>query len=197
MESMPEAIRGFTHTEYLTVFIAIIFAYVGAEYFQGWGTLVRNRKEIKSYWQHLLWTFFSFLTFIQNWWGIWPRTEYITYSIYYFLFALIPIILFHLISVVLFPDFNRRGSDFTNMKDYFYRNTQWFFGLLAVYFAFTIVASFIYPDIGNVAVQNYIRLFGIVMALIAAYYRESVTIHTVLLVIAYASLFRFFIALAA
>lgn len=32
-DKVPEIIDGFTHTEYLTVFTAIIFGYVGAEYF--------------------------------------------------------------------------------------------------------------------------------------------------------------------
>jgi hypothetical protein len=192
---MPEVIHGFTHTEYLTVFIAIIFAYVGAEYFQGWGTLVRNRREIQSYWQHILWTFFSFLTFIQNWWGIWPRTEYVTHSIYYFLFSLVPVVLFHLISVVLFPDFSRTAAHDHDMKVYFYLNTRWFFGLLAVYFAFTIAASYVYPDLGNVTIQNMIRLFGIILAVLAAYFSQSVIIHVILLIIAYAALLLFFIAL--
>lgn len=195
MDEMPEAIKGFTHTEYLTVFIAIIFAYVGAEYFQGWGALVRNRKKIKSYWQHLLWTVFAFITFIQNWWGIWPRTEFLTESIYYFLFALVPIFIFHLVSVVLFPDFSRLDSGISTMKKYFYQNTQWFFGLLAIYFTFTIVGSYVYPDLGNVLVQNIIRAFGVVMALLAAYFNQSRIIHIILLVIGYAALIRFFIAL--
>jgi hypothetical protein len=196
MDNMPEVIRGFTHTEYLTVFIAIIFAYVGAEYFQGWGTLVRNRKVIKSYWQHLLWTFFAFATFIQNWWGIWPRTQFITTGIYFFFFSLVPILLFYLISVILFPDFNRLDQSVTNMKDYFYKNTRWFFSLLAVYFAFTIAASFIYPDLGDVFVQNLTRGAGIVLALSAAYFHQSQIMHIFLLIVAYAALFRFFIALA-
>ena len=117
---MPEVINGFTHAEYLTVFIAIIFGYIGAEYFIGWGAMIRNRGMIKVNWQHLLWTIFAFLVFIQNWWGIWPRTEVLTHNIYYFLYALLPIFIFHLISVVLFPDFK-----FTIKKDmeiHFYDN---------------------------------------------------------------------------
>ena len=192
---MPEIIKGFTHTEYLIVFIAIVFGYVGAEYFEGWGALVKNRRKIKSYWQHLLWTNFAFITFIQNWWGIWPRTEFITTNIYYFLFALVPIFIFYMVSVILFPDFGSGDKDTEDMESYFYNNTRWFFGLLAIYFIFTIVNSFVYPDKGNVTVQNLIRFVGVILACTAAYFKNSKTLHIILLIIGYISLILFFIAL--
>ncbi|MEM6522837.1 MAG: hypothetical protein AAF693_03550 [Bacteroidota bacterium] len=190
---MPEVINGFTHTEYLTVFIAIIFGYVGAEYFMGWGAMIRNRTMIKIYWQHLLWTIFAFLVFIQNWWGIWPRTQLLTNNIYYFLYALLPIFIFYLISVVLFPDFKSKGI--LDMEDQFYENSRWFFTLLAIYFALTIISSFVYPDIGNVLVQNLIRFIGVVLATMAAYLNNAKKLHYAVLVIGYVSLVGFFLAL--
>ncbi|MEM7107552.1 MAG: hypothetical protein AAF519_04945 [Bacteroidota bacterium] len=190
---MPEVINGFTHTEYLTIFIAIIFGYVGAEYFMGWGAMIRNRAMIRIYWQHLMWTIFAFLVFIQNWWGIWPRTEVLTHNIYYFLYALLPIFIFHLISVVLFPDLKSNLK--LNMKDHFYRSSRWFFALLSIYFISTIVSSFIYPDIGNVLVQNLIRFAGVILALLAAYLDQAKKLHYAVLIIGYISLAGFFLAL--
>lgn len=193
IEDVPSIIDGFTHTEYLVVFIAIIFGYVGAEYFQGWGWMMRNRGEVKVYWQHLLWTLFAFIMFIQNWWGIWPRTGFITGSIFYFFFSLIPIALFYLISVILFPDVKQAGV--LDMKNYFYNNTRYFFLLLAIYFLLAIVNSYVYPDIGNVLLQNLIRLAGVLLALTAAYFNKNVILHTILLIIGYILLIQFFVAL--
>jgi len=161
----------------------------------GFGAIIRNRKEIKSYWQHILWANFAFLTFIQNWWGIWPRTAYVTKNIFYFFFALFPIFLFYLVSIVLFPDFNRKDHSVLDMKVFFYDNTRWFFGLLTVYFIFTIVGSYVYEDLGNVQLQNTIRLFGVVMSALAAIFDRSKILHVVLLVIGYAALIRFFAGL--
>lgn len=190
---MPEVIDGFTHTEYLTVFVAIIFGYVGAEYFVGWGSMIRNRVIIRIYWQHLMWTVFAFLVLIQNWWGIWPRTRVINDNIYYFLYSLVPIFLFHLISVVLFPNFVQHEK--TDMKEYFYRNSRWFFALLSAYFVSTIISSFVYPDMGNVLIQNIIRSMGVMLALAAAYFDQVKILHYILLIIGYISLAGFFIAL--
>ena len=196
MDKMPNIIEGFTHTEYLTVFSAIIFGYVGAEYFQGWGAIIKNRRHLKSYWQHTLWTIFSFTLFIQNWWGIWPRTYLINESIFYFFYSLVPIFLFYLISVILFPDFNNVDDSATNdLKEYFYNNTRYLFGLFAIYFTLTIISSFVYADIGNVLIQNIIRAVGVALALLAAYYDKNKNLHTVFLIIGYVALIRFFLAL--
>lgn len=196
MEGMPKIIEGFTHNEYLTVFSAIIFGYVGAEYFQGWGALIKNRRHLQSYWQHTLWTIFSFTLFIQNWWGIWPRTRLINESIFYFIYSLVPVFLFYIISVILFPDFNNVEESKTHdMKAYFYNNTRYLFGLFAIYFVLTIISSFVYPDMGNVLIQNIIRSLGVVLAVIAAYFHKNKVIHIIFLVIGYAALIRFFLAL--
>lgn len=194
MEGMPKIIEGFTHTEYLTVFSAIIFGYVGAEYFQGWGAIIKNRRRVKAYWQHTLWTIFAFTLFIQNWWGIWPRTRLINESIYYFFYSLVPIFLFYIISVILFPDF-KVNKDKYDLKEYFYENTRYLFGLFSLYFVFTIISSFVYPDIGNVLVQNLIRGFGVLLAVGAAYFHKNKVIHAIFLVIGYIALFMFFMAL--
>lgn len=192
-DKVPDVIGGFTHTEYLTVFNAIIFGYVGAEYFQGWGAIIRNRRNIKAYWQHLLWTVFAFVMFIQNWWGIWPRVSDINESIFFFIYSLLPIFLFYLISVILFPDF--KNNEQMDMKEYFYSNTRWLFALFAVYFVFTIVSSFVYHDIGNVLIQNIIRSGGVLLAATAAYFNKTVWLHIIFLLIGYYMLIQFFLAL--
>ncbi len=194
MEGMPKIIEGFTHTEYLTVFSAIIFGYVGAEYFQGWGAIIKNRRRVKAYWQHTLWTVFAFTLFIQNWWGIWPRTRLINENIYYFFYSLVPIFLFYIISVILFPDF-KVNKDKYDLKEYFYENTRYLFGLFSLYFVFTIISSFVYPDMGNVLVQNLIRGFGVLLAAGAAYFNKNKIVLTTFLMIGYIALFVFFMAL--
>lgn len=193
MESMPDVINGFTQTEYLTVFNAIIFGYVGAEYFQGWGALIRNRRIIKVSWTHLAWTVFSFLLFIQNWWGIWPRIKFINESLLYFMYSLVPILIFHLISVVLFPNFNK--VDKLDMKVYFYENTRWLFSIFAVYFVITITSSFVYVDLGDVVLQNIIRSVGVILSISAAYFNKNKILHFIFLIVGFFALVRFFQAL--
>jgi len=190
MEEMPDVINGFTHTEYLTIFSAIIFGYVGSEYFKGWGVLIRNRQIIKISWTHLTWTIFSFLLFIQNWWGIWPRIKYINQSLFYFMYSLVPIFIFHIISVVLFPNFDK--IDRLDLKEYFYENTRWLFSIFAIYFIITITSSFVYTDLGNVVVQNIIRSVGVLLAVSAAYFNKNRVLHMIFLIIGFVAFIQFF-----
>lgn len=193
MDQMPEVIKQFSHVEYLTVFNAILFGFVGAEYFSGWASMLRNRNSVKHYWQHLLWTVFAFTLYIQNWYGVWPRTTVINETVYYFLFSLTPILVFHFISVILFPDFSKEEP--FDVKKYYYENLKWLYGLFAGYFMLTIINSFVYPDIGNVLVQNLIRLGGLALCLVAIIFREKKFVHPIFLAIGYVALFLFLRAL--
>lgn len=173
---MPHEIGGLSHTEYLIAFLSIIFGYVGAEYFVGWGAMIRFRSKIKVYWLHLSWTCFSFLMFITNWYGIWPRTEYITVNIFYFFFSLIPLLIFYFINIILFPGVKR--EEYVDLNAYYTKNAPWLFILFAFYFIFTIVASFVYyNDPGNKISQNIIRTLGVVLSLLAAYYPKKTWLH--------------------
>jgi hypothetical protein len=193
MDQMPEVIKEFSHVEYLTVFNAILFGYVGAEYFSGWASMLRNRNSLKHYWQHILWTIFAFTLYIQNWYGVWPRVIVINENVYYFLFSLAPILVFHFISVILFPDFSK-GESF-DIKKYYFENLKWLYGLFAAYFLLTIINSFVYPDIGNVLAQNLIRAGGIALCLLAIIFKKQKYIHPIFLVIGYVALILFLRAL--
>ncbi len=193
MDQMPEIIKNFSHVEYLTVFNAILFGYVGAEYFSGWASMLRNRNSVTHYWQHILWTIFAFTLFIQNWYGVWPRTILINENVYYFLFSLTPIFSFHFISVILFPDFSK-GESF-DVKQYYFDNLKWLYGLFAAYLLLTIVNSVVYPDIGSVLTQNLIRIAGIALCLLAIVFRKKKYVHAIFLVIGYLALFLFLRAL--
>lgn len=190
---MPEIIKEFSQVEYLTVFNAILFGYVGAEYYQGWGNMIRSRKNLKNYWQHILWTILMFTLFIQNWYGIWPRIVFINVSVFYFLFSLAPIFIFHIISVILFPDFT--NSDNYDLKKYYFANIKYVYMLFGGYLVLAILNSIVYPDIGNVFLQTLIRVFGLILCLLAVIFRKVKSVHIIFLVIGYLAVLVFLFAL--
>lgn len=168
---MHEIIGGFSHIEYLIIFNTIIFGVVASEYFAGWGSMLRYRSTVKFSLIQFLWTVFSFLTLIQNWYGIWPRTAYINHHFLYFLYSIVPMLIFHLISVVLFPSF--RITSTVDVDEYFKKNARLLFMLYAGYFLLTIISSYVYEDLGNVLMQNIIRAGGVVLATLAAIYHTN------------------------
>ena len=137
--------------------------------------------------------FFAFTLFIQNWYGVWPRIILLNESVYYFLFSLAPIFAFHFISVILFPDFSK--SDSFDVKEYYFANLKWLYGLFAGYLALTIINSFVYPDLGNVLIQNLIRMGGIALCLLAIVFQKKKFVHPIFLIIGYVALYIFLEAL--
>jgi hypothetical protein len=181
MDKMPELIEGFSQIEYLLIFNAIVFGAIASEYFSGWGAMLRNRENVTFSLIQFIWSIFAFMLLVQNWFGIWPRSKYINDGVAYFYFSLIPMLLFYLISVVLFPQMKVNSP--VNFQLHYEKNVRILFILFAGYLLFTIVGSFIYldKDKGNILYQNLIRVAGIILCLISAYYEEKKWIHYICL----------------
>ena len=186
VDKMPITIGEFSQIEYLTVFNTIIFGLVASEYFTGWGAMLRYRENVKICFLHLLWTIFSFLTLIQNWYSIWPRTQFINNNILYFIYSLVPLIVFYLISVVLFP--NIRQGEKISLKEFHQKNIRALFTLFAFYFSLSISSSFVYEDVGNVFGQNLLRLLGVILSITAAIFHKTVWLQYLFLIIGYIGL---------
>lgn len=193
MEKMPAEIGGFSQIEYLTVFITILFGVVASEFFIGWGNMLRNRHKSKPYWLHLLLTTFSFLTLIQNWYGIWPRTYYINHNFVYFFYSMVPMLIFHLITVALFP--NNEKDNVIDYKNYYESNVRLLFILYGIYFLLTISSSFVYVDKGNIVIQNTLRAFGVLFSFTIAYFHKIKWIQIAFAIISYLALFQFILAI--
>ena len=194
MENMPINIGGLSHTEYLVVFNTIIFGVVASEFFGGWGAMLRHRSQIKLSFIHFSWTVFAFLNLIQNWYGIWPRTAFINQGFFYFLYALIPMLMFHLITVVLFPSAKHLSSSI-NLEKHYFENSRVLYILFAVYLGFAISSSFVYVDRGDVLQQNIIRGAGIILCLSAAYFNKTKWLHLIFLAIGFSSLLKFILVI--
>ncbi len=192
MEKMPSIIGDFSHTEYLVVFNTIIFGVIATEYFGGWGLMLRDRRRLKFSWLHFAWTVFSFLILVQNWHGVWPRTRYITYNFLYFLFSLVPLLLYYLISITLFPSSKTKAVD---LESYFISNARPLMILHVVYFSFTIVASFVYKDSGNILIQNSVRSIAVLLSLAGAYWYDKKIMHYIFLAIGFGGLIEFILSI--
>lgn len=193
MDKMPIDIEGLSHIEYLIVFNTILFGVVAAEYFTGWGNMLRYRSHVKFNLLHFLWTLFSFLTLIQNWYGIWPRTRFINDNIVYFFYSLVPMFVFHLITVALFP--NIKEGKFVDFKDYYEKNARMLFILFGVYFILTITSTYIYVDSGDVLLQNILRGGAALLSFTAAYFNNKKVLQIVFLVLGFVGLAKFVMAI--
>lgn len=195
MDNMPDVIEGFSQVEYLLIFNAIVFGAIASEYFSGWGGMLRNRDKITFSPIQFIWSVFAFLLLIQNWYGLWPRSEHINDSLVYFYFSLVPMLLFYLISIVIFPQMKIDAE--IDFKKHYDKNSRTLFILFCIYLVFTIVGSFVYmdKDKGDVLTQNLIRSGGIILSALAAIFTRKKWIHYTFLALNFVGLIMFILAI--
>ncbi len=96
-------IKGFSFTEYLTIFIAFIYGSIASRFFNGWGVMILKYDRITYSKEHLVWTLLMFGLLLDFWVSTWDRANYIALDYKYFILSLSVPIAFYALTAVLFP----------------------------------------------------------------------------------------------
>ncbi|MDH5397978.1 MAG: hypothetical protein OEX02_07520 [Cyclobacteriaceae bacterium] len=171
----------FSHREYLTIFVAIIYGYVATTFFEGWGSLIRNSKLSEIHWYHLIWTIFAFLLLVDMWWSSWQKIELLTENIGYFVSSLVSPLIFYFLGITLFMKVKEINKP---VGVHFKLSSPLIFRLFALILLVNIFSSVLFVEHALFDSKNSFRLIGIIFALIAAY-KKSWRIQTAVLVIAW------------
>ncbi|MDX2195979.1 MAG: hypothetical protein NW207_06140 [Cytophagales bacterium] len=155
----------FPFADYLLVFISIIVGYVCTEFFAGWGSLIRNRENVKMYWLHLAWTINFFCQLMVNWWWLWGNRIRLTENFLYFFYTLISPVIFYIISVFLFPTI--KDGQVLDFKVYFYKNRNNIFGMFGMLISAYYVNNIWLRGQDIMSFDNIYCLTGIAFALIS------------------------------
>jgi hypothetical protein len=131
---------------------------------QGVGRLLEARTRVRLYWVHLVFTRIILVGHFQFWWLFWSSRQVEAWSFFPFLFLLIQPIILYLIATLCFPDFSGTGK--IDLKEFYYRNHRWFFGLLALLMLLIILRDILFRSVpwisqGN-AVTGGVLLIGVV-----------------------------------
>ena len=112
--------------DYLSILTSIVLALGITRLLTGIGKLLQDRKKVKLYWVHLLWTLNVFLFLVLNWWVLYRWEGQQEWNFFLFSFLLLSPTIAFLLSVILYPD---KASEKIDYKQYFYGNHRWFFAL--------------------------------------------------------------------
>ncbi|MEM8609213.1 MAG: hypothetical protein AAGF92_19075 [Myxococcota bacterium] len=161
-----------TQFEFLSVFISIVLALGVSDILSTWGEQIRFRSKVRHYWLHTAWGILLLLLMIQAWWGLWRFRDREDWTFFENVTLIVPYLLLALTVYVLTPRISSEPSD---IKDYYYVNAPWIFGLGGgALVAFTINAK-VNLGTGLLDPQNAIRAVGImIMAGLAVSRRERV-----------------------
>lgn len=111
---------------YLGVLISVIMGLGIVHLMVGLSKLIHNRRTVRPYWVHLLWTVNVLIYILVIWFGMFWWNDLPEWSVLlYFLVTFYAIVQF-LLASILYPWDLPPGLDF---RDYFYENRKWFFGI--------------------------------------------------------------------
>lgn len=162
----PQEYNGFTRTEYLSIFLSLLFAFSVAEVMLGWAKMLKSKKKLIFSSDHLVLTFAFFWVLIINWYTLWARVGALSKGFLYFLVSFLPIIIVYFWSLYLFPDFEEEKD----LKKYTNENYRVIFGLWA---AFVISNAIISIYLGELDITNFTVLLrltgGSCLALVAIF----------------------------
>lgn len=164
--TLSEQINGFSRVEYLAVFTAIIFGFIVAEFFMGWGNFMRNRSQIRFDVIPVLWSFLTFLVSILIWWGTWTNNDFIGKNIFYYYYSLVLPLLLYLVCVFLFPKIENRemSKGIFDLERYFNKQAPILCLLYGLLFTAMILNSVIFQEYEFFHLKNYIKAGAALLA---------------------------------
>jgi hypothetical protein len=114
--------------DYLTVLLSIVIGLAITNVLTRLALLIQARERVKFYWPPVAWALWIFFIAVQHWWAQWSARHSENRTLFAFwLQLLVPVLLFLLTALAL-PDREENGK--IDLEDWYFRNRQWFFGLL-------------------------------------------------------------------
>ncbi len=173
-----------TQFEFITVFVSILLALGVSDVLNSWGDQIRLRDKVTHYWLHTVWGILYLLMTIQAWWGMWRLRHKTDWTFLDNLIQLFPYMLLALIAYVLTP---RLTDGQTDIREYYYKNAPWVFGLGAVFLFGLMINTRNALDTPLFDVSNLIRAVAILLLIALATWRNEM-FHKVAVITAYALL---------
>lgn len=120
-----------TMAENIIIFTTVLYGLALTDLLGSLHKVIRNRKKVRWHWLPLLVTWYVLLVLLMQWWTLIVKVDILA-GVNIFLFiakAHMLILVYLLVSAVLPDDISEDGL---NLKDYYYGNQKYFWGLMAL-----------------------------------------------------------------
>jgi hypothetical protein len=122
--------------EYVIVLTSIVIGLALTHLMQGIASIVQHPDRAKTWWVHLCWVAFMFLTTVFWWWWEFRLRTIESWTFQLYFFVICYAFFLYLICAILFP---RDLEGYDGFKDYFLSRRRWFFGLLIAWLAIDLL----------------------------------------------------------
>lgn len=165
--------------EYLGILVSVVLGLALTRLITGLSVSMIRQRQVKTYWVQRAWTAGIWLYVLGIWWGMvsWDFLPQWTYTL--FLFIMLYATILFLLADSLYPHSMTPGTD---LKQYFYAQRKWFFGLLALGAIVDVPETLLKASMGLRPVPGAYPLFvgpWFIMAVIG-YATDNQKVHSVL-----------------
>jgi hypothetical protein len=126
---------------FLSVLFSVILGLALTQILKGFRALMLARSRVKVYWPALIWAVLLIFVVAQAWWGMFAMREFGAWTFAMYAIVVFQITLMYLVAGLTIPDIPAEGT--FDMREAYFANRSWFFGLLALTVASTFVKDFI------------------------------------------------------
>lgn len=175
---------------HVVVLFSLLVGFAVSEVISSWGSLIRLRDRVTTYWIHTGWMILILLLLIQLWWGVWDVRDIEEWAFLDMLLLLLEPMLLILAIFVFTPRVSE--DDDTDLEVFYWHNMQWFFGLGAATLVVAAISNTTLQDLQIVSSENLIRVLGVGLMVALIVWRQR-TFHAVAMFAAYALLTAFLI----
>lgn len=183
-------LSGYSKVEHLTIFMSFIYGYIIAKFLKGWSIMVRNFREIKISWIHIVWSVLAFLFIIDIWWGNWDYNIYIAQHFLNFIIVLTTPFLLYILVLFLFPAAGDKDIDYW---EYFNQKRKYIVTVVVILLISRIAISFWFGFFNAENTTNMLRFAGIIAAFIIWKSASSI-VHSVIFILSLALLLMDFLS---
>ncbi|MES2176897.1 MAG: hypothetical protein V4550_03445 [Gemmatimonadota bacterium] len=121
-----------TPFEHLSVLISIVLGLGLAHMLTTLHELIQARARVRVYWLSIVWFVLIFISLIEWWWASFALRTTLKWNFFYFLFILLSPISMYLAAAFVLPTDSERDDRIIDLREYYFSNSAWFFGILAV-----------------------------------------------------------------
>lgn len=180
---MDNVIDSFSQIEYLINFTAIIIGFIAAEFFLGWGFIVRNRERVVVYWLHLQWWVIMFVVLLDWWWEVWIRIGSINDNIGFYAYNFISALIFYLIANELSPRHRSFKGKMIFLKLYYYSKRARLFSLITILLLSFVVDTVLFLNMSFFHPDNILKLVAASVCLSLALIRKPAYHYAIVVVV--------------
>src|SRR5438045_9542698 len=119
---------------YICVLTSIVAGLAVTRLVSGFGQLLQTRARTPPYWVHTLWMVNVLLTIIITWWVQYRWRNAPHWTLFLFLWLLVPPLILYLVTALLFPS-NQEEVVVTSWRAHYYANYRKIFLLFVLTFA--------------------------------------------------------------